>query len=187
MHDRKVGIEQVAQLLGRLCAAHIRAHDAEVVEPEPLEVIGEEVECRQVIDRLLEEPLNLPLVQVDGRDGIDTGRLEHAGDELGGDGLARGRLAILTGVAIMRDDGMDSSRTCTTGSIGHDKQLHESVVDVTRNRLDEEDILATNGFHEARVGLAVRELLERDVTQLDIEMPRHLLGELRIYRAREDV
>ena len=69
----------------------------------------------------VEETLDGILVQIHRDDVVDAGDLEQIGHELGRDGLARGGLAVLTGVTVVRDDRRDGAGACALGGIGHDE------------------------------------------------------------------
>ena len=57
-------------------------------------VLAKQRQRGQVVNRDIEEALNLALVQVEGDDAVDASALEQVGDEAGGDGLARAGLAV---------------------------------------------------------------------------------------------
>jgi hypothetical protein len=61
-----------------------------------------------MIDRNVEEALDLLAVQIHREHAIGAGGHEQVGDELRGDGHARLVLAILAGVAVERHDGRDA-------------------------------------------------------------------------------
>src|SRR3546814_1452144 len=54
--------------------------------------------------------------------------LEHVGDQLRGDRLAALGLAVLAGVAVVRDDGGDPLGRGAAGRVDHDQLLHDHVV-----------------------------------------------------------
>ena len=113
-----------------------------------------------MVNRDIEEALDLTLVQVEGDDAVDAGALEQVGDEAGGDGLARAGLAVLAGIAVVGDNGGDGAGGCALGSVGGDEQLHEHVVDVAAGHgLNQEDVGAADGLVVAGVNLTIGELL----------------------------
>ena len=176
VHDGKLATYEVGKLLCSLSTAHVRAYDANIFEAFLVVVIRKEIERGEVVHGDVEEPLYLALVQIDGCHGVDACGLQKIGDELGGDGFARRRLAILARVAIVRDDGMDASGACALGGIGHDEKLHEGIVYRARNRLHEKDIFAAYRLHIPCIALAVGELLEPDISQLHIEICSDFTG-----------
>ena len=66
------------------------------------EVLREHHQRGHVVDRLLEEALDLAGVEVHRQHAVGAGRLEHAGDEAGADRLARRGLLVLARVAEPR-------------------------------------------------------------------------------------
>ena len=84
---------------------------------------------RQVIDRALEEPLDLAAVQVDRHHPLRAGGLEQVGDESGGDRLAALGLVILAGISVERAHRGDPLRRGPVRRVDHDQLLHDRVVD----------------------------------------------------------
>lgn len=124
-----------------LRTAGVRAHNNGVVAVEvladPAQDAGLGVE---VVDRHVEEALDLGGVEVHGDDVVAAGGLQHVGDELGGDGGAALVLLVLARVGEVGDDGRDAPRRCRAAGVDHDQQLHQPVVDVARRRrLQDED------------------------------------------------
>src|SRR5437762_553536 len=52
-------------------------------------ILGKQVDRGQLVDRDLEEALDLAGVQIEGQDAVRAGHLDHVGDQAGGDGHAR--------------------------------------------------------------------------------------------------
>ena len=109
--DGERAAEHIGELLGGLGATHVGRDHHEVVGVEVLGVVilAKEGEGREVVDRDVKEALDLTLVQVERDDAVDAGALEEVRHEAGGDGLARGGLAVLAGVAVVRDAGGDGT------------------------------------------------------------------------------
>ncbi len=188
--DGDVAAEHVGQALGGLGTAHVGRHDHGVVHVEALGgvVLGEEGHGGEVVHRDVEVALDLALVQVNRDDAVDAGGLVQVGHEACRDGLAGGRLAVLAGVGVVGEHGGDGTGRGALGGVGGDEDLHEHVVEVgAGDRLDDEHVAAANALGEARVDLAVGELLNLQVAQLGAQLGRHRLGELPVRRAREDL
>ena len=115
--DGQVAAEHVGQLLGGLGATHIGGDDDQVlgVEVHVVVVLAKQRQCGQVVNRDIEEALDLTLVQVEGDDAVNAGALEQIGDEAGGDRLARAGLAVLAGIAVVGDNGGDGAGGCALG------------------------------------------------------------------------
>ena len=129
-------------------------------------------------------------MQVDGDDVVGTGGGEQVGHELGGDGFARSGLAVLAGVAVMRDDGADAVGAGALGGVDHDEQLHERVVDVeaggrSAHRLHDEHVGTADAFQVAGVNLAVRELLQLHIAQRNAQLTSNLVSKLGVGGTRE--
>ena len=65
-------------------------------------------------------------MQVEGDHAVDAGALEEVCHKTGGDGLARGGLAVLARVAVVRDAGGDGAGRGALGGIGGNEKLHEA-------------------------------------------------------------
>ena len=90
--DGEVGLELLAVPLGDLHPTGVGGDDDHVLRPVALELVHEHRQRRQVVDGNVEEPLDLPGVEVDRHRTVGAGDLQHVGHELGGDRLAPGRL-----------------------------------------------------------------------------------------------
>ena len=131
----------------------------------------------EVVDRDIEEPLDLRGVEVHGEDAADAGGGEQVGDEFGGDGDARLVLAVLAGVAEERHHGGDALGAGAACGIHHDQQLHDVVVGRRAARLDDEDILAADVFIDFDEGFAIGKCGDLDVGERLAEAFGDALGE----------
>ena len=116
-------------------------------------------------------------MQVDADDPVGPGRRQHVGDQLGGDRLAPGGLAVLAGVAVVGADGGDPLGRGALGGVDHDQLLHDRVVHRSAVGLDDEDVTAADRDVVAAVDLAVGELAQVGLAQLDAEVCGDLLGQ----------
>ena len=91
----------VGVALGDLDPAGVGRHDDEVLGQVLLAIqFDQHRHGREVVDRAVEEALDLAGVEVDRDDALGPGGLEHVGDELGGDRLPTLGLAVLTPVSV---------------------------------------------------------------------------------------
>jgi hypothetical protein len=107
----------------------------------------------EVINRDVEEALDLTGMQIHGDDVIATGRLQHVGNQLGTDWGSGLVLLVLASVGEVGDDGSDTAGTSSLAGIDHDEKLHEAIVDVTGGSgLKDEDYARTSklAFAELR-------------------------------------
>ena len=95
MEERHLAVQvvEVVQVLDPLLreshSAGVGRHDHEVVLEHLGEVVGQQRKSRQVIERHVEETLDLAGVKVDRQHPVRPGCLVEVGDQLGGDRLAR--------------------------------------------------------------------------------------------------
>ena len=108
------------------------------------------------------------------------GRREHVGHELGRDGLTTGGLAVLARVAVVGADRGDALGRGPLGGVDHDEVLHERVVHGAGVGLHNEDVAATDGDVVLAVDLAVGELAQVRLAQLDAQMARDVAGQRRM-------
>ena len=126
----------------------------------------------QVVEGHVEETLDLPGVQVDADHPVGAGGRQHVGHQLGGDGLAAGGLAVLAGVAVVGADGGDALGRGPLGGVDHDQLLHQRVVHRAAVGLDDEDVAAPDGAVVAAVDLAVGELPQVGLAEVDPQVAR---------------
>ena len=162
--DRERAVQALGEDLGAMHAAGIRRDDDDLIVAEPLffEVVAEHGHRHQIVDRHVEEALNLRGVQVHRHDARAPA-LEHVGDDLGRDRLAAFRLLVLLCVSVVRNDGGDARGRGTAQRVDHQQQLHERVVDAlavgsVADRLDDEDFGAADVLADLDAGLFVAEL-----------------------------
>ena len=96
-------------------------------------------------------------MQVHRQHAVGAGAGDEVGDELGGDGIAALGLAVLPGIAEIRNDGGDAACGGAAESVDHDEQLHQVVVDGLAGGLDNENVAAAHRFVDGYGDLAVGE------------------------------
>ena len=187
--QREPGAEHLGELLGQLGAAGIARDDHDLlgrdVAQHQLEVLSKQRHRGHVVDGDLEEALQLAGVQVHGQDAIRAGGLDHVGNQLGCDRLARRALLVLARVGIPGHHRRDPLRRGQACGVDHDQQFHQRVVGRRRARLDDEHVRAANRLLVPAVDLAVGERLQRGLSQFDTEPLGDLLPQLRVRTAAE--
>ena len=163
--DGQVGVEVVGQALGQLDPAGVGGDDHRLTLDRVEQVGRQDRQSGEVVDRHVEEALDLAGVEVDGHHPVGAGGSEHVGHEAGGDGLPAFRLLVLPGVAVERADGGDPLGRRPLGGVDHDQLLEEVLVDGRRVALDEEDVGAPDALQVPAVDLAVGEGRQLDLAQ----------------------
>ncbi len=141
----------------------------------------------QIIGRDVEEPLDLPGVEIKSEDAIGAGGGNHVGDELGRDRRARTRFTVLPGVAVIGDDSGRAPRRGAFQRVERDQQFHQIVVRRVRSRLDHEDVLATHVLVNLDKHLHVGEAAYAGFGQRQVETAGNRFGEGPIAVAGEDL
>ncbi len=166
MDIRKVGVEQIGVALGDLHASGVWGHDHHVVLVEAGEVVDQHRHRGEVVDRSVEEALDLAAVEVDRDESIGAGGKEEIGDESGGDRLTARRLAVLAAIAEEGGNGGDAFGRRPLGGVDHDQVLHDRVVDRTI-------VPCGVGLHDEHVGAADR------LAVFDMDLAVCELGDIR--------
>ncbi len=140
VHERDVEATQlVGPLLGGTHPAGVGGDDDDVlVGVRRLDVLGQQRLGEQVVDRTVEEPLDLRRVQVDGHQPVGARGLEQVGDQPRRDRLAAAVLLVLTGVGVERRDDRDPLGRRALERVDQDQALHHPLVDRRRVGLDDE-------------------------------------------------
>ena len=130
----------------------------EVVELLVAEVVREHVDRGQLVDRDVEEALDLALVEVHREDAVGAGDRDHVGDEAGRDRHPRLVLLVRAAVRVERDHRRDPPGAGALERVDHDQQFHDRLVDRVARRLDEEDVLLADVVEDLDEDVLVREL-----------------------------
>lgn len=83
-------------------------------------------------------------MEVDGNHAVDAGGLEEFRDVGSGDGLGLLEFVVLAGIGIVGDDDGDGFSRGPAKCTDKKEELHEVVVDGLGDRLDEEDVAASD-------------------------------------------
>ena len=110
---------------------------------------------------------------------------EHVGHQLGGDGVTGLGLAVLPGIAEVRDDGGDAAGGGALHRVDHDQQLHEAVVDRLAGALHDEHVHAADGLVDGDGALAVGKRRDRALAQGDAEVLADHVRQVGVGRAGE--
>jgi hypothetical protein len=139
--ESKAEVEAVGDGSSSLGTASVGGDDDTVLDLEvvadPAEGAGLSVE---VVDRDVEEALDLRGVEVHSDDVVAAGGLKHVSHQTGSDGSAGFVLLVLASVGEVGQDGGDATGRGGLASVDHDEQLHDSIVDVAGgSRLQDKD------------------------------------------------
>lgn len=85
-------------------------------------------------------------------------------------GATRADLAVLTGIAVVGDDGGDAARAGALERVEHEAELHQIEVHGRAGRLDDEHVVAADAAADFDAAFAVAELLTQGGGQLAAEM-----------------
>ena len=170
-------------------AADVRRDDDNVVlwPVALLDVARHHGGGEQVVGRDVEESLDLAGVQVERQHAVDAGAFDQVGDELGRDRRTRPRLAVLAGVAEVRDHGRDAPRGRPLQGIHQDQQLHEVVVGGERRRLDDEHVLAAHVLLDLDENLHVGEAPHLALGEGELEVGADRLGQRTVAVAADEL
>ena len=106
LDDRQRRVEQLGERARPLGEPEV-GHDDQVLEVLVLEVVREDVDGGQLVDRDVEEALDLALVEVHRQHPVGAGDADHVGDEAGRDRHPRLVLLVRAAVGVVRHDRRD--------------------------------------------------------------------------------
>jgi hypothetical protein len=139
-----------------------------------------------VVDRDVEEALDLIGVQIHRQHTFHAHGLEQVGHDLGADGHAgAARPAVLPGVAEVGDHGGDAARAGALERIDHDQQLHQVFIGGVAGALHDEDVAGAHVLLDLDRDLAVAEAAHVRGTDLDAQVGGDFLGQHRVGVAGE--
>src|SRR5262249_30872620 len=165
VHDGDRPAEFLLVQEGPLDAALVRAEDHEVAQRDiqAADVLVDDRAGVQVIDRDVEKALDLGGVQVEGQDPVGPGDGQQVGHQLGGDRHPADVLAVLPGVAVVRQYGGDAGGAGPLETVEHDQQFGQVVVHRRAGRLHDEDVPAAHVLLDAHGDFAVGKVRQRDL------------------------
>ena len=185
--DADLSAELVGVDLGSLDVADIGRDEHTIGQLQALEPLDEHRIGVQVIHRDIKKALHLCRVQIDRHHAIGAGTLEQIRHELGGDRRAAFVLAVLPGVAEVRDDRRHALGAGALQAVDPDHQLHQMRIDRMTRRLHDETIAAAHVFLDLDDQFAVGEQFGAPAAQRNLQVVADLLRELRIGAAGEEL
>ena len=144
------------------------------------EIIDEGGAAKQMVQRNIEEALDLSGMEVHGQNAVGTGGGDHVGHQLCGDGVTALGLAVLTGVAKIGDNRSDTTGAGTAASIDHNQQFHQMVVNRLAGGLDQKNVGATNGFFQRNGSFTVGKGLDGAFAQVNAQLLANRFGKFGI-------
>ena len=170
--DRQAAAERRNVFDRALNAPGVRADDDAFFRrvTEAHNVVVQNRRRAEMVERNVEEALDLRGVQVHRNDAVSAGAFEEVRGEFRGDRNAAFVFAVLTSVAEVRNDRRNATGARATEAVDHHQEFHQRIVDRAARRLNDEDVFAANVFFNAAEGLAVGELLNADMTRRQTEV-----------------
>ena len=129
----------------------------------------------EVIDRQIEEPLELVLVEVDRQHPVGTRHRDHVGHQLGADGHPGLVLAVLPGVPEVGNHRRHPGRAGPLGRVHQEQELHH-VLGRRVGGLHDVDVPPAHVLVDLDEQLAVGEAAERDLAERLAQVGGHLFG-----------
>ena len=94
-------------------------------------------------------------MQIYGDHAVDSDGLEQTRDVGSGNGHSGVEFAVLSRVAVVRNDGSDLASGGPAEGGDHEEELHEVIVDGRTGGLDDVDILSTDVFVHSDLAFSV--------------------------------
>src|SRR5436309_1328748 len=145
----------------------VRAQDDKILrrDVQAANVVIDHRSGVQVVDRDVEEALDLGGMQVQGESAVGAGPGNKVGDQLGGDRHPAHVLAVLAGVAIIGQDCGEPGSAGSLEAVQHDEQLHQVLVDRRAGRLHYEHVPAADILLDPHRDFTVGKVIENDSAQ----------------------
>ena len=185
--DSEGGSHFLREMAGAFHAASIGGDNDEVGQIQLTEVADEHGTGEHVVDRDVEEALNLRGVEIDKESAIGAGGGKQISNELGADGDAGTVFAILAGVSIVRNDRSNAGRRGAFEGIDHDEQLDEVLIDGITGGLHHENVDSADILEQLEVHFAICETLKLGFTDMNTDVPGNLIGEGTVGRSAEEL
>ena len=186
--DGERRIEALGQRARAYHAAHVRRDDngaghIEVV----LDVTHHHGAGEEIVGRNVEEALDLPGVEIHGQHAVSAGAGDHVGHQLGRDRGAGPGLAVLPGIAEIRDHRGDALGGGPLQRVDDDEQFHQVVVGGERGRLHHEHVLAADVLLDLDEDFHVVEALDDRLGHRRVQVGADGLGQWPVAVACHDL
>jgi hypothetical protein len=123
----------------------------------------------EIVGRDVEEALDLAGVQLQRQHPIGAGGGDEVGHQLGRDRRARLDLAILPGIAEVRDDGDDRASRGALQRVDHDQKLHQVLVHRRAGRLHHKAVHPANILADLNEDLSVGKRADQGLTRANLD------------------
>src|SRR5580700_802537 len=185
--DREIRIIETLRHGARTCdATHIRRHHDDVAISLLPGIAEQHRRGVHVVDRDVEESLNLIRVQIDGQQSPDACARDHVRNEFRGDRRARrARSSILARVTEVRHDRADARGRGTSARIDQHQQLHQVICHRRTRGLYDEYVAPAHVLDELDVHFAVAEATDLHAAHGRSQVARDVVRQHRIGIARE--
>ena len=140
-----------------------------------------------MIDRDVEEALDLAGMQVHGNDAGNTGSRHQISNQFGCNRFTAAGLAILTCITIIRNNGGNVFSRSAFEGICHDEQFHQGVIGRLASRLDDEYVLTADTFVDHDLDFTIVEFANKGFAQFQTEVIGNFLGQFRIGIPRKNL
>src|SRR6266567_3688779 len=151
-------------------------HDGVVVGEAPFQVLQHDGGGIEVVDRDVEEPLDLPGMEVDGDHPVRPGGGYQVSHQLRGDRGAGGNFAVLAGVAVIGDHRGNGGGGGPLQGVHHDQEFHQVIVGGRAGGLHHVDVAAADILPDLHHDFAVGEGLYLGRPQRYAEAGADLFG-----------
>ena len=181
VHERQgCAVQQISPVLSHADTTGIRGHNGHVgqVFHALADVLSQNRNREEVIQRAVEEALNLRSVQIHAHQAVSTSGLVQIRNQTCRDRLTTLVLLVLTSIGVERRHHGNRASRCTLECINHNELLHEPFVDRCRVRLNHESVRTAHRLLKTDVGLAIGEGVCGGGQQVVVKSLCDLLGKL---------
>src|SRR5471030_306103 len=156
--DGQVAAQAFGQGARTYHTADVRRYHQQILVVLLLQVAQQNWRSVNIVNRDIEEALDLVCVQIHDQDALDARFFQHVRDHLGRDRNARRTWAtVLTGIAEVRNSCGDTASGRALQGVDHQDQLHQAVVGRGTSRLQNKDVFTADVFVNLNHHFAVRD------------------------------
>ena len=139
-----------------------------------------------MIDRSIEESLDLCGVEIHRHKAIGSGSLEEISHQASRDRFATSMLLVLSGITVEGCDDCDPLRRSSLEGIDHDQLLHDLLIERCSMRLDDEGITTSDALLETNEDLTIGEVIGRGGSDRNSKFLGDLVCEFRVTASSEE-
>ena len=177
----------VSQFSGSCYAAKVRRNDGQVFQILGFYIICQKRCGHQMIDRNIEEALDLSCMKVHRYNSCHAGSGHEIGNQLGADRFTASCLAVLTSISIIWNNNSDVACRSSLERINHNQHFHQVIINRSTSRLNDKAVLTTDAFINHDLYFSIIEAAADCFTERDSNVVRNFLCQSQMRGTRKNL